>query len=110
MPSHLQPKWRHRCHEYYAIHRSNPEGWDVIIDWTKSPEILLGEPNQLKVFSERKRLFLFINDHFITQVDALQILNGQVGIVAGLNNPGDEITVVFDDFELHAPYTSGEYP
>jgi hypothetical protein len=87
---------------YYAsIH--SPEGWETLLDWTPSGDILLHQTNHLGVLAERDQFLLFINQKYqgIIQDDRLD--SGQAGLAIGLSTSGDAANWMFDNFEIRAP-------
>lgn len=95
---------------YYAFHRSTPEGWETIVEWTSTEAIRPNQVNHLSAIAQGARFIFFVNEQLIGEADDDHLSEGQCGVVIGLFNPEDEATFEFDNFELRAPLIPTETP
>lgn len=79
------------------------EGWDTLIDWTKTPLIIPGTPNRITVLGEGSHFTFFINDQYLTDFTNDQIPEGLTSLAVELSDEGDQAVFEFDNFELRIP-------
>ena len=92
--------------QQYAVESFTASGSTEIIRWTKSMLIEPDKFNQLTVIADGPELYFFINGSAVNFVNDHTYTDGNVGLLAGLENVKTEITYfVVDDFELRGkPY------
>lgn len=88
---------------YFHFALKHQDQWRTLIDWTRSPAIHSGEPNRLDVVAQGSRFLFYINGRLVGQANDDSLTAGQIGLMIQLDEPGDEVTVEFDDFEVRAP-------
>lgn len=87
---------------YYAsIH--SLEGWETLLDWTLSGDILLHQSNHLGVIAEGDQFLLFINQKYQGFFQDDRLKSGQAGLAIGLSTAGNAANWKFDNFEIRAP-------
>jgi hypothetical protein len=79
------------------------EGWDTLIDWTKTPLIIPGTSNRITVIGEGSHFTFFINDQYLTDFTDDQIPEGLTSLAVELSDEGDQAVFEFDNFELRIP-------
>ena len=89
--------------QYYLVECYEYGGWTSLVDWTQSDAILPGEYNRLTLKTEGSDLSLYINEEFIDKIDRVSYSDGLVGLAAGNYEPGETVSVEFDNFVLLAP-------
>jgi len=98
---------------YYYLEMSDPNllrfmvsiqgDWDTLIPQTEVASLRPGESNRLTVVAQGERFLFFANDLYVGETFDGRIAEGQNGLAIGLSEPGEETTIVFDNFELRAP-------
>lgn len=96
--------------QYYALHRSTPDDWVTIIDWTPSNVINPSESNRVSVTVVDAMILLFVNDQLLGEAYDDRLQSGRAGLAIGLSNPGDQIAIEFDNFEIRAPNQPRDVP
>jgi len=79
------------------------EGWDTLIDWTKTPLIIPGTSNRITVIGDGSHFTFFINDQYLTDFTDDQIPEGLTSLAVELSDEGDQAVFEFDNFELRIP-------
>ncbi len=87
----------------YSIYLRYAEEWHELLPWTASDMILTDQPNRLAVIGQGDTFYCFINDQFITQFSDERLPEGDVGLLVGLSEEGQEGDWAFDDFVVHTP-------
>jgi hypothetical protein len=88
---------------YYALFLYSLNGWETLIDWTDHAAITAGEFNQLAVHATGPLFDLYINGIYVAGYVDERLPSGRVGLLIGLSNAGEEMSWLFDNFELQAP-------
>jgi serine/threonine protein kinase len=76
--------------------------WTYLINTTHSSLIRPGERNKIAVRISRRQLIFFINDQYVTDIEATEIPGGSAGVLMELKKAGDAGTVNFYNFEVRA--------
>ena len=79
------------------------EGWDTLIDWTKTPLIIPSTPNRITVLGKGSHFTFFLNDQYLTEFTNDQIPEGLTSLAVELSDEGDQAVFEFDNFELRIP-------
>jgi hypothetical protein len=87
----------------YAVFIYTPDGWEALIDWTNSPAIQPGETNQLAMIARGDEFSFFINALPVAGYHDARLSSGNVGLLVGLSNAGEEASWEFDEFQLRIP-------
>ena len=87
----------------YAVSFHSPSGWETLLEWRPSSDILVGQSNRLSVIAESDRFLFFINDRYQAGLQEDTLVSGEAGLIVGLSYDGDEAEWVFDNYELRAP-------
>lgn len=77
--------------------------WVVLIDWTRSSKIQIGQANRIAVKATGSHFVLYINGAQVGETDDVRLNQGAVGVAVSMANAGDKGTFEFDNFELSAP-------
>jgi hypothetical protein len=87
----------------YSVYAYDYEnGWIELIPWSNCAVIDPDQPNQLEIIGIGSLFMFYINGQFINQVSDDLFASGTVGLLTGLDNPGEQGAWAFDDFELRA--------
>ena len=86
---------------YASIH--SLEGWETLLDWKSSGDILLDQSNHLGVLAEGDQFLLFINQKYQGNFQDDRLKSGQAGLAIGLSAAGEAANWEFDNFEIRAP-------
>lgn len=77
--------------------------WEALIDWTETATIHPGEQNQMAITALQSHFYFYINDELVAELEDDRLSSGQVGLLIGLFEEGDEGEWLFNDFEVRAP-------
>lgn len=86
----------------FSFYMHSQDGWQEMIGWTPSGYILPGEVNRLEVIAVGSRMLIYVNNHFLVEVQDDRLTEGEAGLIIGLSNAGDQGSWAFDNFELRA--------
>lgn len=87
----------------YSVSLHSPSGWETLLEWGPSNDILVGQSNRLSVIAEGDRFLFFIHDRYQAGMQDDSLESGEAGLIIGLSYDGDEAAWVFDNYELRAP-------
>lgn len=71
-----------------------------LLAWSPSRAIVPDGANQLTVIAHGPHFRLLINDQYVGEFDDETLLEGKVGLLIGLEQPGDTAVFEFERFEL----------
>jgi hypothetical protein len=77
--------------------------WTCLISTTQSPLIRPGQPNRLAVLVRQRKLIFFINDQYVTDIEAAELPGGTAGVLMELQKAGDSAQVHFYRVEVRTP-------
>lgn len=69
---------------YFALLLHTEDGWETLIDWTRSRAIQRSSPNLLQVEAQGSQIRLFINDQPVSEFEDEHLTKGYVGIVVDI--------------------------
>ncbi len=84
--------------------------WHTLIDETWTSAIHAGERNRLEVVGKGAEISLWINGEYVGSALDNRLRTGNAGLAVGLSNAGEEISVIYDNFEVRAPLTPSSSP
>jgi len=86
---------------YYSVHRFRNGAWEKLIDWPESAAIQQGATtNHLRVIADGPKLTWVVNGTILAEIDAVDILSGDVGLTAGAFFDQAGVHIAFDNFEV----------
>ncbi|HYF65238.1 MAG TPA: hypothetical protein VD886_20590, partial [Herpetosiphonaceae bacterium] len=77
--------------------------WTYLINTTHCPLIRPGERNKIAARVGRRNLIFFINDQYVTDIEAAELPGGSAGVLMELKKAGHAAMVNFYNFEVRAP-------
>ena len=77
--------------------------WTYLINTTHCPLIRPGERNKIAARVGRRNLIFFINDQYVTDIEATELPGGSAGVLMELKKAGHPGMVNFYNFEVRAP-------
>ena len=87
---------------YYSVHRFRNGEWEKLMDWLESPAIQQGATtNHLRVIADGPKLTWIVNGTILAEIDAVDILSGDVGLTAGAFFDQAGVHIAFDNFEVN---------
>jgi hypothetical protein len=92
--------------EYFSVWRSDPDGWNEMMDWTTSASIQSLGTNKLGVLAIGDQFYLFINDQLVAEVSDDQLERGVLGVAIGLDEAEDTGIFEFDNLQIRTPVES----
>jgi hypothetical protein len=87
----------------YALFIHTIDGWETLLDWTQHSAISIGNTNRLAILGSGSDFIFFVNEIAVAEYSDDRLPTGEVGLLIGLSNDGDQATWEFDDFELRVP-------
>ena len=87
----------------YALFLFWQDNWWTLIEWTPTDAFLPGVENKIDILALDSIFYLYINDELVTQYHDQRLPEGQVGLVVGLSNSGDEGIWEFDNYTIRTP-------
>jgi hypothetical protein len=76
--------------------------WKTLVDFTETPAINVGGPNQLMVKAVGPALAFFINGEKAASIEDDTLQAGSIGMAIELYEAGDSVTVDFDNLTVYA--------
>ncbi len=83
----------------YAIQVFDGE-WQTLKDWSSSPEINVGQPNELMVMAEGDTMAFFVNGEELTVLEDDTLSAGTIGLVVDIFEEEKSATVDFDNLVI----------
>jgi hypothetical protein len=87
----------------YAVWMYEGNEWSVLRDWTNSSAIYSGGVNHLAVVAQGIHFMFYINDQLVDELDDRRLVTGDIGLSIDIFNPGVDVSVEFDNFEIKGP-------
>jgi hypothetical protein len=88
---------------HYALYAYYQDNWETLLPWTESPSISSSQFNRLAVVGKGTDFWLFVNDQFVAESHDDRLTSGQIGLLIGLNHPGDKGIWEFDNLDVRVP-------
>lgn len=90
--------------QYFAVFAFFTDDEDItLIDWTKDSSIRLSEQNNLSVIAEGIKFTFLINGKTVATITDNTHSSGFIGLEFGINEPGAEVIVEFDNLKIWVP-------
>ena len=87
----------------YAFYIFWQDEWQTLIEWTPTDAFLPGVENKIDILALNNIFYLYINNELLAQHQDQRLPAGQVGLLVGLSNSGDEGKWDFDNFVVRTP-------
>ncbi len=87
----------------YSLRMYDGSGWNDLIPLSESALLKPGVVNHLGVSIQGTQIILVINDQVADGFDDSQLRDGAAGLGVNLPAPGEDATVIFTNFIVHAP-------
>lgn len=79
------------------------EEWSMVVDWTKSGAIKVGQTNKLAVLAQGDSLSFYVNDEPLVTIEDDTVLEGQVGVLIDMFAEDESAKVAFDNLLIGDP-------
>jgi hypothetical protein len=86
----------------YEFNKIADEGASLLTLWTRSSQILAGEPNTIAVKAEGTEFSLYINGIQVDDAVDPEMTEGRTGLGILFPRAGDWIEITFDNYEVRA--------
>jgi len=87
----------------YALYIFWQDEWQTLIEWTPTDAFLPGVENKIDILALNNIFYLYVNNELVAQHQDQRLPAGQVGLLVGLSNSGDEGKWDFDNFVVRTP-------
>ncbi len=87
----------------YALFLYWQDDWWTLIEWTQTDAFLPGIENKIDIIALDNVFYLYVNDELVAQYQDQRLPAGQVGLLVGLSNSGDEGIWEFDNYTIRTP-------
>jgi hypothetical protein len=87
----------------YALFLFWQDNWWTLIDWMPIDTFQTGTENRIDILALDDIYYFYINDTLVDQYQDQRLPLGQVGLLVGLSNGGDEGVWDIDNFTLRTP-------
>jgi len=90
--------------QYFAVFAFFTDDEDItLIDWTRDSSIHLSEQNNLSIIANGIKFTFLINGKTVATITDNNHSSGFIGLEFGINEPGAEVIVEFDNLKIWVP-------
>lgn len=87
----------------YALFLFWQDDWWTLKEWTPTDAFLPGIENKIDIIALDTIFYFYVNDELVAQYQDQRLPTGQIGLLVGLSNSGEEGIWEFDNYTIRTP-------